>query len=149
LKGAKVWAFDYAKNMVAATERRLAIASLKAEKLTIDSVFDIPYPVEMFDAVLRLDVVDHIPDEERPKAAAELTRVIKPGGCLYINTPNRFVYHWSDLRRHTIFSDWLISILDSLYILLETRFRRIEPLKAVCLHYFLEARKPFAKKAQF
>jgi len=202
LKGAKVWALDYAKNMVAATERRIARAGLKAEKLTVDSVLDIPYPNEMFDAVLCLAVVDHIPDEERPKAAFELTRVLKPGACLYINTPNRFAYHWrtghflmrqiglfpkgkirwftpkqlkklvqdtglvperslglevippfsglytSDLRRHTIFPDPIISVLDNLYIALETRLRRIEPLKAICFHYFLQARKPFDKRAQ-
>lgn len=50
LKGAKVWAFDYAKNMVAATESRLARAALKTEKLTVDSVLDIPYPDKMFGA---------------------------------------------------------------------------------------------------
>ncbi len=200
LRGAKVWAFDYAKNMVAATERRLTGAGLQAERVTVDSVLDIPYPDEMFDSVLCLAVVDHIPDKGRLKAASELARVLKSGGTLYINTPNRYAYHWraghflmrqiglfpkgkirwftprrlkdlvegvgliparslglevippfsglytSDLRRRTIFPSRIISTLDRLYLELEIRLRRVDPLKAICLHYFLEARKPNAEK---
>jgi|GEM_PF-1678048 len=197
LRGARVWAFDYAKQMVAAVKKRLNKAGLKAEQITVDSVLNIPYPDEKFDSVLCLAVVDHVPDEDRPKAVAELARVLKPGGVLYINTPNRSAYHWrvghflmrviglfpkgkirwftpkklkrlvreagliperslglefippfsgiytSDLRRHTTLPEWLVSILDRLYLMLEIRMRRIKPFKAICLHYFLSARKQF------
>lgn len=93
LRGAKVWAFDYAKEMVAATKARLEKDGLKAEEVTVNSVVNIPYPDEMFDAVVCLAVIDHVPDEERLTAVAELARVLRPGGFLYINTPNRWAYH--------------------------------------------------------
>ncbi len=94
LKGARVWAFDYAGKMVQAAEQRLKREGLKAEKLTVDSVLDIPYPDSMFDAVVCLAVIDHVPDDERSKAVSELARVLKPGGTLYINTPNKYAFHW-------------------------------------------------------
>lgn len=93
-KGAKVWAFDYAENMVLASEKRVAKYGFKIEKLTVDSVLNIPYPDEMFDKIVCLAVVDHLSDKDRPKAISELIRVLKPGGILFINTPNRFAYHW-------------------------------------------------------
>jgi SAM-dependent methyltransferase len=80
--------------MVASTEKRLKKAGLKAEKISIDSVLAIPYPDETFDTVCCLAVIDHLPDDKSHKAAVELARVLKPGGKLYINTPNRFAYHW-------------------------------------------------------
>ena len=94
LKGAKVWAFDSSRNMVLATQKRLERLGLKVEELIIASVLSIPYPDEMFDAVLCLAVIDHIPDSERIIAVKELARVLRPGGDLYINTPNKYAYHW-------------------------------------------------------
>ena len=80
--------------MIAATRRRLERSSLRAEKLTIDSVLDIPYLDDMFDAVLCLSVIDNLPDINKRKAVSELARVLKPGGTLYVNTPNRYAFHW-------------------------------------------------------
>ena len=92
--GARVWAFDSAKQMVRATEDRLARHGLAAEDVTVDDVRDIPYPDESFDVALCLAVVDHLTPADRRVAVAELARVLKPGGRLYVNTPNRHAYHW-------------------------------------------------------
>ena len=40
-----------------------------------------------FDAVLCLDVIEHVDD--RPALLAEIRRVLKPGGLLFISAPNR------------------------------------------------------------
>lgn len=191
----RVWAFDLSPEMVASTERRLSAAGLAAEELQVASVVDIPYPDEMFDVVICFAVIDHVPDEHRTEAVRELVRVLKPGGTLYINTPNRYAYGWraghwlmrrlgmfpegkirwmtpkelqdlcvaagcrvgrslglelvppfsgiytSDLQRHTVLPERLIGVLDRLYLRLEKRLRRIDLLKPVCFHYFLEATK--------
>jgi SAM-dependent methyltransferase len=44
------------------------------------------YPSDAFDCVVSADTIEHVPDVYR--AAAELFRVLKPGGRLVINTPN-------------------------------------------------------------
>jgi SAM-dependent methyltransferase len=90
---AKVWAFDYSGEMVKGTQALLDIFSLKPEKLTINLVLDIPYPDEFFDQVFCLAVIDHLDPESRKKAMSEVTRVLKKGGRMYINVPNRFAFH--------------------------------------------------------
>ena len=92
--GARVWAFDLSQEMVASTERRLAASGLDAEELQVASVVEIPYPDDRFDVVLCFAVIDHVPDEKRQDAVRELVRVLKPGGTLFINTPNRYAYTW-------------------------------------------------------
>lgn len=92
--GARVWAFDLSPGMVAATERRLAAAGLEPKEVRVASVVDIPYPDDRFDVVLCFAVIDHVPDEHRLDAVRELVRVLKPGGTLYINTPNKHAYTW-------------------------------------------------------
>lgn len=194
-QGSPVWAFDLSPEMVASTERRLSAAGLAAEELQVANVLDIPYPDEMFDVVLCFAVIDHVPDEQRTEAVKELVRVLKPGGTLSINTPNRYAYGWraghwlmrrlgrfpegkigwmtpkelqalcvaadcrvgrslglellpplsgiytSDLQRLTVLPDRLIGTLDRFYLRLEMRLRRIDGLKPLCFHYFLEATK--------
>lgn len=91
---ARVWAFDYTPEMVVATRNRLAENNLKAKGLYVGSVTDIPHDDRCFDIVFCLAVLDHLPLEERLKARAELYRVLKPGGVLYLDVPNRLAWHW-------------------------------------------------------
>jgi ubiquinone/menaquinone biosynthesis C-methylase UbiE len=60
-------------------------------RLVPGSATDIPFPSETFDCVTALDVLEHIPDDG--KAAAELARVLKPGGYLIVSTPTEHFRH--------------------------------------------------------
>jgi SAM-dependent methyltransferase len=53
--------------------------------LQIGSLTSLPYADASFDAALCTEVLEHIPDDA--KAAAELARVLKPGGVLIASVP--------------------------------------------------------------
>ena len=48
----------------------------------------IPMPDASFDAVLCLDMLEHVPAGDRPRAIRELTRVLAPGGRLLLTFPS-------------------------------------------------------------
>jgi len=52
------------------------------------SVLDLPYADAAFDRALCLDVLEHLPMADQPRALAELFRVIAPGGELFVTVPN-------------------------------------------------------------
>ena len=52
------------------------------------SVTAIPMPDASFEAVLCLDMLEHVPPGDRPLAIAELTRVLAPGGRLLLTFPS-------------------------------------------------------------
>jgi ubiquinone/menaquinone biosynthesis C-methylase UbiE len=56
-------------------------------KLMVASVLDLPFEDASFDAVFYHHVIEHVPDAA--KSLEELARVLKPGGLLYVGTPNR------------------------------------------------------------
>ena len=51
------------------------------------SVLELPFDDESFDAVFYHHVIEHVPDP--PRSLEELARVLRPGGWLYVGTPNR------------------------------------------------------------
>ena len=58
-----------------------------AFRLVEASVQDLPFPDRSFDLVFYHHVIEHVAD---PAASlAELARVLRPGGLLYVGTPNR------------------------------------------------------------
>jgi ubiquinone/menaquinone biosynthesis C-methylase UbiE len=52
------------------------------------SLIPLPYADASFDAATCLDVLEHLTFEDQPRALAELFRVIRPGGQLYVSIPN-------------------------------------------------------------
>ena len=48
----------------------------------------LPFEDSSFDAVLLLDVLEHVPLLDQPKALAEIARVLKGGGLLVMSVPN-------------------------------------------------------------
>jgi 2-polyprenyl-3-methyl-5-hydroxy-6-metoxy-1,4-benzoquinol methylase len=52
------------------------------------SVLDLPFDPGAFDAVLCLDVLEHVPHEEQARALAEIRRVLKTGGQALFSLPN-------------------------------------------------------------
>jgi 2-polyprenyl-6-hydroxyphenyl methylase/3-demethylubiquinone-9 3-methyltransferase len=52
----------------------------------------LPFADASFDAVVAADVLEHVPD--LPVAAAELARVLRPGGSFLFDTINRTLWAW-------------------------------------------------------
>jgi ubiquinone/menaquinone biosynthesis C-methylase UbiE len=73
---------DFSPGMVAEQRQNLG-ASGRFTFEVIDAQ-SIPYPDGTFDAVIANHMLYHVPD--RPKALAEIRRVLKPGGRLYAAT---------------------------------------------------------------
>lgn len=63
----------------------------------------LPIASESMDAVLLLEVLEHLPDDH--KALTEIRRVLKPGGRLYLSVPFIYPVHDApaDFRRYTVF----------------------------------------------
>ncbi len=55
--------------------------------LQIASVLELPFEDNSFDAIFYHHVIEHVPDPK--KSIEELARVLKPGGMMYVGTPNR------------------------------------------------------------
>ena len=71
------------------------------ESLTVD---DIPVDDGHFDRVICNQVLEHVPEPE--KAVAELYRVLKPGGRIFLSAPLFFAEHQKpyDFFRYTLFA---------------------------------------------
>lgn len=58
-----------------------------AARFTHGPAHQVPYPDAYFDGILLLDVLEHVPDEQL--VAAEIERLLRPGGSLILSVPNR------------------------------------------------------------
>ena len=87
-KGAKVTGIDPAAHAITA-------ATARAEHMDQAIQYDVgvgenlPYPDDHFDAVVCVDVLEHV--DNLTKVLAEVTRVLKPGGIFLYDTINRNV----------------------------------------------------------
>ena len=63
-------------------------ANYASERVVEGSVTALPFPDGSFDRALCLDVLEHLTYEDQPRALAELHRVIRPGGELFVSVPN-------------------------------------------------------------
>lgn len=83
-------------------ERSVERGRVRAEEhgvgleLKIGVAEELPFPDASFDLVLIDNVLEHVQDRER--TLAEIRRVLRPGGLLYLVTPKPFAVHslWSD-----------------------------------------------------
>lgn len=71
---------------------RLAIEGVdpnySSERVRRGSLIDLPYAEGSFDRALCLDVLEHLDFAGQPHALAELFRVLRPGGELFVTVPN-------------------------------------------------------------
>jgi ubiquinone/menaquinone biosynthesis C-methylase UbiE len=74
---------DLSAGMIDAAWRNLVVAGRAFQFKEIDAQ-SIPFDNETFDAVIANHMLYHVPD--RPKAIAEIKRVLKSGGCLIATT---------------------------------------------------------------
>jgi len=63
-------------------------ANYSSARVTHGSLDALPFPDESFDRALCLDVLEHVAHEEQPRALAELHRVLRPDGELFVSVPN-------------------------------------------------------------
>lgn len=68
------------------------------------SIYDMPYPLDCFDAVILSEVLEHIDDDVR--GLKEAFRVLKPGGILAVTVPN---------ANYPLFWDPINKVLESLF----------------------------------
>lgn len=54
----------------------------------------VPLPSANFDAIIFLDVLEHVPDEA--STLREIARLLKPGGTLVLSVPHRGLLSWLD-----------------------------------------------------
>lgn len=63
----------------------------------------IPYPNRFFDAILLLDVLEHVPHEH--EVVREIERVLRPGGRLVVSVPNKgALAAWDSLNAYSALS---------------------------------------------
>jgi SAM-dependent methyltransferase len=81
-RGADVIAIDCDAARLAAV--KLAIPGIDVEQADLE---ELPFPDDSFDAIVMQDVIEHV--AAPTEVLAEITRVLAPGGVLYLSTPNR------------------------------------------------------------
>lgn len=97
---------DYRKLTVGYTQRIVTDESL-------------PYPDAQFDIVVSNHVLEHVRNQE--KQMREMARVLKPGGIIYLATPNKW---WlTDPHYKLPFISWLPRVLAGRYLWLAKRRR--------------------------
>jgi len=78
--------------LVAEYAGRLAIegvdANYASEHVRAGSVTALPYEANSFDRALCLDVLEHLAYDDQTQALAELRRVLRPGGEVFVSVPN-------------------------------------------------------------
>jgi 2-polyprenyl-6-hydroxyphenyl methylase/3-demethylubiquinone-9 3-methyltransferase len=85
-QGADITGIDPAEQAIAAA-RLHAQASELAIRYDVGVGEELPYPDKSFDAVVCVDVLEHVVDLQ--KVVAEIARVLKPGGSFLFDTINR------------------------------------------------------------
>jgi ubiquinone/menaquinone biosynthesis C-methylase UbiE len=79
----KVYGIDAAPEMVEVARSKVAKAGLNIE-FRIDLIEKLSFADDSFDVVLSSLMMHHLPDDLKSKGLAEVYRVLKPGGHLFI-----------------------------------------------------------------
>jgi len=72
-------------------------------RFTVAGAADLPFPDESFDVAVMWEVLEHLPPGSEPTAFAEIARVLRPGGRLFLSTP-----HATAVTQLTDPARWLI-----------------------------------------
>ena len=82
---AEIWGADFSATAVRKAQAFSKSRRLRAHWLVTD-IQSIAAPSSNFDIVFCCETLEHVPDPR--KAVTELVRVLKPGGRLFVSTPN-------------------------------------------------------------
>lgn len=89
--GGRCTGLEYDSSRLSMSRERLGLHGLGANLVRGDG-FSMPFPDGSFDAVLCMEVLEHVP--RRPAIVREMARVLRPGGLLYLSFPN--LLSWSN-----------------------------------------------------
>ena len=87
-RGADVAATDVSLRWLALAQKRLGGLAAGTVELVACAAEALPFPDGSFDVVAASDVIEHVEDPRR--FVAEAARVLRPGGMLFLATPNRY-----------------------------------------------------------
>src|SRR5581483_6236585 len=87
-RGADVVASDVSLRWLALAQKRLSESAGGHVELVACAAEALPFPDEIFDVVAASDVIEHVEDPRR--FLADAARVLRPGGVLFLATPNRY-----------------------------------------------------------
>lgn len=86
-RGATAFGCDLVPDDFAAG-RRVADANGLPFRAVVADAASLPFKDGVFDAVTSVETMEHVFAPDRPRTAAEMARVLKPGGFLSLSTPN-------------------------------------------------------------
>ena len=84
----EIVASDFALIAVAKGRAFAQEAGISTIKWEVGDIQSLAHPDASFDTVISCETIEHVPDPR--KAIRELSRVLKPGGRLFLTTPNYF-----------------------------------------------------------
>jgi SAM-dependent methyltransferase len=84
-----LYALGKAPKAVCGVDNTLQVVGLQDDYLCLDEADarHLPWPNETFDTIVCWDVIEHLPKNSEKEFFAEASRVLKPGGRLYLSTP--------------------------------------------------------------
>jgi 2-polyprenyl-3-methyl-5-hydroxy-6-metoxy-1,4-benzoquinol methylase len=82
----EIVAADFSSTAVQMGEQYARSEGLSSITWEVADIEAIGHPESAFDTVISCETIEHVPDPRR--AVAELSRVLKPGGRLFLTTPN-------------------------------------------------------------
>lgn len=80
----KVFGIDISEDAIS----KATAKKIKHSSYMVASALEIPFSDNTFDTVVSFEVLEHIPKGTEGKMFSEIYRVLRPGGKLYLTTPN-------------------------------------------------------------
>lgn len=95
LSSCQLYGFDYDDDVLDRARRELDTSRIQLDK---GDIYSLPYKDKEFDKIILSEVLEHLPDDIR--ALAEVKRVLKPNGVLFITVPNHnYPFLWDPINK--------------------------------------------------